>query len=223
MSTASASRLGEIRREVYAAGELPKADGTALAIVPHTPHPEDGDALRDLVASCAPGSTLEVGCATGLSTLAIAEGVEAAGGTLDHTAIDPYHSLHWGGAGRLLHARAGIEASVTLDERESVVALAERLAAGRTLDVALIDGCHWFECALIDLVLLARIVRPGGVIAIDDTWMPAVQDAVAYATANLNLRLERMHERNGKPRLAVLRVGEIDAGRAWDSYVPFTR
>jgi predicted O-methyltransferase YrrM len=117
--------------------------------------------------------------------------------------------------------RAAIADRVKIDERESVVALSQCLERGEVFDFAFVDGCHWFECALIDVSMLCRLVRPGGVIAVDDTWMHAVSDAVSYCTKNLNCELVDVIERNGKPRLSVLRVGEIDKARPWDGYERF--
>lgn len=214
--------LSSIRREVYRRGTLPKRDGTDLKIVPHTPHPEDGDLLRDIVAQRAPATTLEIGCATGLSTLAIFEGLALSGTDGKHTAIDPYCSQsYWGGAAGALMERAGIADRVTIDERESMIALAEWVAQGRACDFAFVDGAHWFECVMADLTLLARIVRPGGAVVIDDPWMPAVADAICYATSNLNYTHVEAHERRGKPRLVELLVQKPDPDRAWDSYVRF--
>jgi len=213
--------ISEIRRSVYKAGEVLKVDGAMLEIVPHTPHPADGDALRDVVAGCAPSRTIEVGCATGLSTLAIFEGLAQAGVVGDHTVIDPYFNGYWGGAAGLLMQRAAIADRVKIDEREPVVALGQCLERGDVFDFAFVDGCHWFECALIDVSMLCRLVRPGGVIAVDDPWMPAVRDAVSYCVKNLNCELVETIGRNGKPRLVVLRVGEVDKARAWDGYEGF--
>lgn len=223
MPTTTQPALAAVRSAVYAEGVLPKRDGGKLPIVPHTPHPEDGDLLRDLVARCAPRASIEVGCATGLSTLAMFEGLAAVGVEGEHTAIDPYAGQSfWGGAASLLFDRAGIADRVTIDERESMVALPEWISARRRCDLAFIDGCHWFECALIDLTLLARIVRPGGTVAVDDPWMPPVADAIAYAVGNLNYEHVITHERGGKPRLVELRVTEIDRDRPWDAYArPF--
>lgn len=221
MTTTSAESIPEIRRSVYEAGELARVDGTMMEIVPHTPHPEDGDVLRDMVADCAPGKSIEIGCATGLSTMAIFEGLASAAVAGDHTVVDPYFNGYWGGAAGILMQRAGVRDRVRVDERESVVALAECLARGDVFDFAFVDGCHWFECAMIDVCLLCRLVRPGGTIAVDDPWMPAVSDAVSYCTKNLNCELVDVIERNGKPRLTVLRVDEIDKARRWDAYEKF--
>lgn len=219
MSTTTDDRLGALRQEVYASGMVAKVDGTMLEIVPHTPHPADGDALRDLVRAAAPLRTIEIGCATGLSTLAMFEGLARAGVSGDHVVVDPYFNGYWGGAAGVLMERAGIRGRVRVEERESVVALAAMLERGERFDFAFVDGCHWFECALVDVSLLCRLVVPGGVIAVDDTWMPAVRDAVAYCTSNLNCELVETIERNGKPRLSVLKVREVDRTRAWDRYV----
>lgn len=55
------------------------------------------------------------------------------------------------------------------------MALAQRLADDRTsLDIAFIDGCHDYEYVLFDALAFARLVRPGGVMVLDNAEQPGV-------------------------------------------------
>lgn len=218
-----ADELRAIRHEAYKVGTLDRADGSKQEIFPHTLHPEDCDDLRGRVAELRPARTLEIGCATGLSTLALFEGCLAAGSAPAHTIIDPYPRAGWGSASLVLLERTGLLPGITLDERESVVALGDYV--GRkprpAFDFAFIDGCHWFECALTDLWLTSRLLAPGGVIAIDDLWMPAVKRALEYAAGNLGLEITDVRSRGGKDRIAFLRVASDANKRDWQFFKDF--
>lgn len=55
------------------------------------------------------------------------------------------------------------------------MALAQRLADDRTtLDIAFIDGCHDYEYVLFDALAFAKLVRPGGVMVLDNAEQPGV-------------------------------------------------
>lgn len=218
-----AEELRSIRHDAYTAGTLDRADGSKQEIFPHTLHPEDCDFLRDRIAELKPGRTLEIGCATGLSTLSLFEGCLSAGVTPAHTVIDPYLRRGWGSASLVLLERTGLMTHITLDERESVVALGDYVGRKEkpAFDFVFIDGCHWFECALTDLWLTSRLLAPGGVIAIDDLWMPAIQRVLQYATGNLGLELVQMRSRGGKDRIAFLRVVTDASKRDWQFFKDF--
>lgn len=218
-----AEELRSIRHRAYEVGTLDRADGSKQDIFPHTLHPEDCDFLRDQIARVSPTRTLEIGCATGLSTLALFEGCLSAGTAPEHSIIDPYLRAGWGSASLVLLERAGLMGHITLDERESVVALGEYVGQRPkpAFDFAFIDGCHWFECALTDLWLTSRLLSPAGVIAIDDLWMPAIQRALEYATKNLGLEVTQTRSRGGKDRIAFLRVATDASKRDWQFFTDF--
>ena len=88
-------------------------------------------------------------------------------------------------------------------------------------DFILVDGGHWFENAFIDLFFALRLVKPGGLVAIDDVWMPAVQHAVRYATTNLGATQETRADLPESKRFALLRAPMDPPKRAWDHFVPF--
>jgi hypothetical protein len=78
-------------------------------------------------------------------------------------------------------------------------------------------------------------VRPGGLVVVDDMWMPSIRTAVAYVEKNLRLALEpealadgfrwtRRPLSRGVPRgrggLAVLRTPAERPELRWDEFVP---
>lgn len=219
----AADELRTIRHDAYKVGTLDRADGSKQEIFPHTLHPEDCDFVRDRVAELSPARTLEIGCATGLSTLALFEGCAGAGCTPEHTIIDPYLRAGWGSASLVLLESTGLMQHITLDERESIVALGQYVGQDPkpSFDFAFIDGCHWFECALTDLWLTSRLMAPDGVIAIDDLWMPAIQRTLEYATGNLGLEVIATRSRCGKDRIAFLKVATDASKRDWQFFKDF--
>ncbi|HZD69900.1 MAG TPA: hypothetical protein VFA45_13645 [Actinomycetes bacterium] len=48
-----------------------------------------------------------------------------------------------------------------------------------------VDGSHRFHEVFVDLYFLRKIVRPGGVIVLDDHWWPSVRTAERYFEVNM--------------------------------------
>src|SRR5690606_35785244 len=67
----------------------------------------------------------------------------------------------------------------------SATALPGLLAEGLAADAAFVDGNHRFHEVFVDLYFLRRIVRPGGLVVLDDPAMPAVRTAARYYERNL--------------------------------------
>ena len=67
-------------------------------------------------------------------------------------------------------------------------ALARLTADGFRPDAAFVDGSHRFHEVFVDLYFLRKIVRPGGLIILDDAARPSVGTAVRYSDLNLGLR-----------------------------------
>lgn len=87
-------------------------------------------------------------------------------------------------------AHAVIE--VGLAYGSSALAIGEALcASGRTAftaDAAFVDGSHRFHEVFVDLYFLRKLVRPGGLIILDDAAWPSVAAALRYFDVNLGWR-----------------------------------
>jgi len=178
-------------------------------------------ALRELVRAERATTTLETGFALGLSTLWIMGASLATSDYAKHIAVDPFQKSDWGNSGKESVKRAGIADVVEHVSQDSLTYLPSLAAAGRTFDFILVDGGHWFENAFIDLFFALRLVRPGGLVAIDDLWMPAVKHAVRYATTNLGATLETRADLPEAKRFALLSSPMVTPKRMWDHFVPF--
>ena len=146
----------------------------------------DCDLLRDQLVCAGIETVVEVGLAYGSSALAIGEALV----TIDpqhprHLIIDPFQQQVWSNVGWDLLRRAGIDSTATLMPAPSSVALPQLLADGLVADAAFVDGSHRFHEVFVDLYYLRKIVRPGGLIIVDDDWTPSVRTAVRYYEENL--------------------------------------
>jgi predicted O-methyltransferase YrrM len=221
-----------VLERAYERGSVPDSSGTELPLAPHSIELEDGRALRDLAIAEEAERTIEVGLALGMSALFFVEAVSERGGR--HVAIDPFQAESWNGAGLRTLREAGVGEVVEVIEEESQIALPRLVAEGRGFDFAFVDGDHRFEGAFLDIYFMTRLVRPGGLVVVDDMWLPAVRTAVAYGERNLGLELEpealpdgfRWRRRLGRGvpggtgDTAVLRLPPERPELRWDEFVP---
>lgn len=189
-SSGDAERLRSFISQVYEADNVKGEDGTPISLSPHGYRKDDGEALLKLVVDEAAVRTIETGFCLGLSTLFICEGLLSSGDqSARHISIDPFQKT-WKHAGVRTVRDAGIESIVDYRDAPSQVVLPALLDQhSNQFDLALIDGDHRFEGAFIDLFYMQHLVKPGGVIVVDDVWMPAVAVATGYFVTNLGFEI----------------------------------
>lgn len=146
----------------------------------------DCDLVRDLLIGEGAQTVVEVGLAYGSSALAIGEALV----TVDsphprHVVIDPFQERAFSNVGWDLLCSAGLDSISALVAAPSSVALPQLVADGVIADAAFVDGSHRFHEVFVDLYFLRKIVRPGGLIILDDDWAPSVRTAVRYYERNL--------------------------------------
>ena len=134
--------------------------------------PEQGQFLRLLLRLMNAERALEVGTFTGYSALCMARAVGARGRVV---CLD--RSAEWTAVAREYWARAGVDGRIELrlgDARESLDRLRAEVGAAR-FDFAFLDADKEHYAAYYERLL--ELVRPGGVIAIDNTlWSGRVAD-----------------------------------------------
>ncbi|MES9520645.1 class I SAM-dependent methyltransferase [Streptomyces capoamus] len=144
------------------------------------------DHLRDLMVSEGVEKVVEVGLACAGSALAIAEALVTVDGPRPrHVIIDPFQESAYANAGWDVLCSAGLDPVATLVSVPSSIALPRLLSEGFVADAAFVDGSHRFHEVFVDLYFLRKIVRPGGLIAVDDVWWPSVRTAVRYFERHL--------------------------------------
>lgn len=146
----------------------------------------DCDLLRDLLIAEAVASVVEVGLAYASSALAIGEALVVVDSPEPrHVVIDPFQADVWDGVGWDLMRSAGLESIATLLLAPSSIALPQLTSEGFSADAAFVDGSHRFHEVFLDFYFLRKIVRPGGLIVIDDHYKPSVRAAAHYYERNL--------------------------------------
>jgi predicted O-methyltransferase YrrM len=171
--------MNPILAEMLATRTATAPDGSPIPL--HSEISEaEGTLLQRLIRAQKPRITLEVGCGYGISTLYICEALADVGGE-KHIVIDPEQQTDWQAAG--LHAveRAGFGSLVEFHGQSSHVALPALEAARRRIGLALIDGWHTFDYAMVDFFYVDRLLDIDGTVVLDDTAAyPAVRKLARY-------------------------------------------
>ena len=193
-------RVGAVRAELHAAG--PKRSRPFEGDFERVALPaEDCDNLRDMLVARDAHVVIEIGLAYGSSALAIGEGLCWTGATeTSHIIIDPFQATSYENVGWEALKAAGVADRCTLIEEPSSIALA-RLVAGFTADAAFVDGSHRFHEVFVDLYFLRKLVRPGGLIILDDAAVQSVSAALRYFDVNLGWQSVSIGGRLGARRL----------------------
>jgi predicted O-methyltransferase YrrM len=157
---------------------------------------QDCDRLRDALIAEHANVVIEVGLAYGSSALAIGEAlIHGSAAGVSHVVIDPYQESSYANVGWDAMRAAGLGESSLLITEPSSLALARLVDECFTADAAFVDGSHRFHEVFVDLYYLRKLVRPGGLIILDDAEWPSVATALRYYDVNLGWRREPLEGR----------------------------
>ena len=178
----------------------------------------DCDVLRDLLLAEQPATVIEVGLAYGSSALAIAEALVAAGsGEARHVIVDAYQD-QFHGCGWAAITGAGLAGRCCLVQERSQIALPRLLGDGFAADAAFVDGSHIFHNVFADLFFLRELVRPGGLVILDDCNHLSVATAVRYFEVNTGWEPEPIA---APTRLRAFRLPSPRTEPSFSSFRPF--
>ena len=111
----------------------------------------EGELVHQLIASDESiRTTLEIGCAYGLSSLHIGSALSGRDGAR-HIIIDPFQYPQWHGIGMANLQRAGFDFCELVEEPSELALPAIARTESGTFDLVLIDGWHTFDHTLLDL------------------------------------------------------------------------
>jgi predicted O-methyltransferase YrrM len=178
----------------------------------------DADVLRDLLVAEHATTVVEIGLAYGNSALAIAEAL-VAGGSPDarHVIVDAYQD-HFDGVGWEALVTAGLTEMCSLVRERSQLALPRLAADGLVADAAFVDGSHVFHNVFVDLYFLRDIVRPGGLVILDDCDRPSVATAVRYFVVNAAWQLRAIE---AVTRLSAFALPDPRFEPSFEDFEPF--
>ena len=178
----------------------------------------DADILRDLLLEEKADVVVEIGLAYGISALAIAEAVVSRGRPHGaHLIIDAFQD-HFHDAGWKAIETAGLVDVCSLLRERSQLLLPRLVAEGLVADAAFVDGSHIFHNVFLDLFYLQEIVRPGGLVILDDWEWAAVATAVRYFELNTGWEPEPL---KSATRLRAYRLPDPRVEPAFEDFVPF--
>jgi predicted O-methyltransferase YrrM len=212
-----------IERLVREGTAVARSDGTRHDLFPVAASAAEGEALRGWVVREGATRTLEVGLGYAVSALHVCDSLLRGAGpeTARHVAIDPFQATRFSGCRLQFLEDAGVSGMVEHIAERSEAALPRLLDEGRAFDLAFVDGDHRFDGVFVDLFYLARLVRPGGVVFLDDYQLPAVERAASFFVRNLGWGLEEVSGWDDLHRWAVLRTSTDPDARPFDYYVDF--
>lgn len=180
----------------------------------------DGDVLRDVLLAEHARVVIEIGLAYGSSALAIGEALAThidAGKRVRHVIIDAYQD-HFSDTGWHVIVDAGLADVCTLTRERSQLALPTLVTDGFRADAAFVDGSHTFHNVFVDLYFLHELVRPGGLVVLDDVQWPSVATAVQYFERNLAWRREPVR---AESRLRAYRLPAPRPDPSFEQFKPF--
>ena len=181
-------QIASLLDDIFRSGLVCSTDGSTILPVEASVDQEVGALLQRLICERRPSVSLEIGLAYGVSALFICEAMMKSGGRR-HIAIDPNQSTQWRGIGLNNLRKAGFGELVELREQESQIALPNMAGDGLQVDFAFIDGMHTFDHALVDFFYVDRLLRVGGVVAIDDVSFPSLQQLCRFIATNRAYRV----------------------------------
>ncbi len=178
----------------------------------------DGDALRDLLVAEGVRTIIEIGLGYGSSALAIGEALAQEGHQdTRHVIVDAYQD-RFDNLGWEAIAAAGMNGVCTLVEDRSQLTLPRLVAEGLAFDAAFVDGSHTFHNVFVDLYFLRELVRPSGLLVLDDCQWPSVATAARYFEVNTGWRPEAFRQ---PTRLRAFRLPERGDEPRFEDFKPF--
>lgn len=214
------------REQTRTLGHVLDSAGKTYPIWPVAYSTENANALRDLVIRQGARRTLEIGLGLAQSTLAIIEALCTTHGhsplaAETHTVIDPGQA--WcNRAGVRELDQSGARAITRFIEQPSHLALPQLVASNERFDLAFVDGMHLFDYVLLDVFYCMRLVKPNGLIILDDHWMPAIQTVLGFAVTNWDAKLELFDPKGPARRMVAFANPFKDEQRPWDHFAEFS-
>jgi predicted O-methyltransferase YrrM len=211
-----------IDRLLHEGTGVARSDGRVHRLFPVAVPATEGQALREWVKHESAVRTIEIGLGYGIAALFACEGLLANDDvTARHVVVDPNQATRFGDCGLQFLDEAGVTGLVEYHPEGSETALPRFLSEGRNFDLAFVDGNHRFDGVFVDLVYLGRLVRPGGVVFVDDYQLPSTRRAVSFFTTNLGWKIEEVSTHDDRHHWVVLRTARIPTQRPFDHYVDF--
>jgi predicted O-methyltransferase YrrM len=172
------SAIAIIREHIdrtYQTRTLLGEDGLEHKLRPGAVSFERGEFIGEMISRAGAVRTLEIGCGSGLSALWILQATLRNGaGPRSHVILDPEQDSFFQGVGTRSIKDAGAWENVEFHLERSQIVMPQMWSQSRVFDAVYIDGDHKFDGVFCDVYYAHRLLKPGGILVIDDVWMDAV-------------------------------------------------
>lgn len=185
--------MNEFLKKVLETGEVEEIGGKKLKLQWNIDKNE-GEFIQRVLKKIDARKTLEIGTAYGISGMFICEAIAGKSGA-QHIAIDPYQDKKFNNLGIENIRRAGYGDLLQFHNDFSHFVLPELVRRKETIDFALIDGYHLFDYAFVDFFYVDKLLKPGGVVILDDAAWTSVHKVAQYVATNRAYRLFEQEKR----------------------------
>jgi predicted O-methyltransferase YrrM len=171
--------------QIYSDGAALGDDGERYPIEVYSVTPTRGEFVYKTALESGATSSLEVGMAWGMTSLCILEALVRNGaGERAHVIIDAFQSKIFHNAALRSIRELGLASMVEFHEERSEYALPHLAQEERKFDFVFIDGDHSFAAAFVDIFYAHRMLKPGGVMVLDDVHFDPVYMASRFLELN---------------------------------------
>jgi len=217
-SRPEATRVRAVIQRLIETNRAVDGKGVEREVFPIALSPMQSAGLRDWVCRERAVHTLEVGLAFAFSALHVCEGLILNGNDdARHTTMDPHQAVGYADVGLRILKEAGVRSMVEHHNTASQSLLPRFVDEGRSFDLGFVDGNHRYDYVFVDLFYLGELVKPGGVVAVDDYNLPGIHRAVSFYLTNRKWTLLETVD----DRLAVLRTASEPDERDFRYFVEF--
>ena len=154
---------------------------------------KEGEFITKLIKKYNLKNCLEVGFANGISALYILSSSKKN----KLVSIDPFQKTQWNNNGIKLLTNSKLISRHKLIEKKSYEAMPELLKDNENkFDFIFIDGWHTFDYTLVDFFYADKLLRKGGIIAVDDAKHQGVAKCLKYIDTNYNNFYKKIDSHN---------------------------
>ena len=159
---------------------------------------EQCEFLQQLIQQHKFKSSIEIGFAFGMSTLAIAEEVAKNGGK--HVVIDKFQNAYWEGHGLDLIEQAGYAEQVEFLEEYCYLALPQLLMQNQKFDFAYVDSTKQLDWLMMNFFYLDKLLAVNGIITFDDLCFSSIKQLIRYVSQFPHYEVVGAYPKNSMPR-----------------------
>ena len=187
--------MNQLLESVFSSKIFLTSNGKKISIHSETPKSQC-EFLQQIIRDNGFASSLEIGFAYGLSTLAITEEIVINNGK--HVVIDKFEITDWEGVGIDLIKQAGYSKSVEFHEEFCYKVLPKFLEDGRRFDFAYIDSTKQLDWILVDFFFIDKLLEKNGIIVFDDVTFPGIRKILRYISQFPNYKTYDAFPKNKK-------------------------